>query len=160
MAESSTESVIMTLLEQVRCLEDERDEAIELSKSLNEKLRAKQDISKSNVPCKSSNELDLSETLEILANELEGIRLNEEQRQFNLSELSKEKDDKEKEGKKESKGKGANESKMVELCKQYYGKMVAELQEERKRLQQKVEKLQNELVEKDMKIAELQLNQA
>lgn len=146
---SSSESIIMTLLEQVRCLEEERDKALELSNSLNEKLRAKEECKKAS-SSKKSDQLKLKETLETLSDELEGIRLNEEQRQFNISELSKEKKD-------EQSTSTSNDSKMVELCKQYYGKMVAELQEERKVLQQKVEKLQNEIIEKDMKIAELQL---
>lgn len=154
MAETSTESVVMTLLEQVRCLEEERDKAIELSKSLSEKLRANKGTT--NVKIKSQDDLDLSDSLEMLVNELEGIRLNEEQRQFNLSELTK---DNEK-VKHDEKPNDERESKMVELCKQYYGKIVAELQEDKKVLQQKIEKLQNEIFEKDMKIAELELKQS
>ena len=51
--------------------------------------------------------------LETLVDDLEGIRLNEEQRQFNISELTKEN-----ECTNEN-----NDSKMLELCKQYYGKI-------------------------------------
>ncbi|KXJ17697.1 uncharacterized protein LOC110233470 [Exaiptasia diaphana] len=150
---ASSESIIMTLLEQVRCLEEERDKALELSNKLNEKLRAKEEGKEAAKSSKTSDELNFKETLETLADELEEIRLNEEQRQFNISEISKDQDGQSK----STSVSGSKDSVMLELCKQYYGKMVTELQEERNVLQQKVEKLQNEIIEKDMKIAELQL---
>ena len=46
---------------------------------------------------------------------------------------------------------------MLDMCKKYYGKMVTELQEERGTLQQKIEKQQLQLLEKDIKIAELEM---
>lgn len=147
MGETSPESIIMTLLEQVRCLEDERDKALELAKSLNDKLDSKPHGGKERRPKKAGEKLEC--TLETLAGELEEIRLNEEQRQFNLKELNDEKKDEVASG---------GEKTMVEMCKEYYGKMVNELQRERKSLQNKVEALENQLIEKDMQIAELKLN--
>ena len=88
--------------------------------------------------------------------DLEEIRLNEEQRRFNLKELICEEQNHQSE--ESSKDMDADGYKtMLDMCKKYYGKMVAELQDERGSLQQKVEKQQALLLEKDMKIAELEL---
>lgn len=148
MGETSPESIIMTLLEQVRCLEDERDKALELAKSLNDKLNSKLQGGNQRERHSKKAEEKLECTLETLAGELEEIRLNEDQRQFNLKELNEEK-------KEDASG---SEKTMVDLCKEYYGKMVGELQRDRKSLQNKVEALENQLIEKDMQIAELKLN--
>ncbi|XP_031558052.1 uncharacterized protein LOC116294567 [Actinia tenebrosa] len=149
MGETSPESIIMTLLEQVRCLEDERDKALELAKSLNDKLKSKLEGGNQKERHSKSPEKKLKCTLETLATELEEIRLNEEQRQFNLTELNKEK---------REEGGFAGEKTMVDMCKEYYGKMVTDLQQDRKSLQNKVEVLENQLIEKDMQIAEMKLS--
>jgi predicted nucleic acid-binding Zn-ribbon protein len=133
-------------------LEDERDRALELASSLKDNLDSKREggNQKDRGKKASSPKKNLENTLETLTAELEEIRLNEEQRQFNLTELSKKK--------KEQGGASGSEKTMVEMCKQHYGKMVSDLQQERKSLQNKVETLENELIERDMQIAELKLN--
>lgn len=86
--------------------------------------------------------------------DLEEIRLNEEQRKFNLKELGES-------NKIQAPDSGEMDVEgyrtMLDMCKKYYGKMVTELQEERGTLQQKIEKQQGQLLEKDIKIAELEM---
>ncbi len=168
----------MTLLEQIRALEDERDKALELAGELDAKVkkndRLTTDSNEDKVSVNSSNseesesKLDkLREENEVLkgtietmtqtvAFDLEEIRLNEEQRRFNLKELiCDQQNDKSTES---SEDMDADSYKtMLDMCKKYYGKLVAELQDERSSLQQKVEKQQALLLEKDMKIAELEM---
>lgn len=176
MANSSDESLIMTLLEQIRALEDERDKALQLVSELEKKVKlgsksetdshGVQDIDSPSEESetkleklKEENEV-LKGTVESMAQavifDLEEIRLNEEQRRFNLKELICEEQNHQSE--ESSKDMDADGYKtMLDMCKKYYGKMVAELQDERGSLQQKVEKQQALLLEKDMKIAELEL---
>lgn len=176
MANSSDESLIMTLLEQIRALEDERDKALQLVSELEKKVKvgSKLETDSHGVQgidspseesetklekLKEENEV-LKGTVESMAQavifDLEEIRLNEEQRRFNLKELICEEQNHQSE--ESSKDMDADGYKtMLDMCKKYYGKMVAELQDERGSLQQKVEKQQALLLEKDMKIAELEL---
>ena len=176
MANSSDESLIMTLLEQIRALEDERDKALQLVSELEKKVKlgSKSETDSHGVQgidspseesetklekLKEENEV-LKGTVESMAQavifDLEEIRLNEEQRRFNLKELICEEQNHQSE--ESSKDMDADGYKtMLDMCKKYYGKMVAELQDERGSLQQKVEKQQALLLEKDMKIAELEL---
>lgn len=166
----------MTLLEQIRALEDERDKALQLAGELNDaKINDHFIATESNedrVSENSSNSEESETKLEKLREEnevlrgtvetmtqtmvfdLEGIRLNEEQRRFNLKELvcEQQNDDKSNEDM------DANSYKtMLDMCKKYYGKMVADVQEEKGSLQQKIEKQKALLLEKDMKIAELEM---
>ena len=181
MANSSNESLIMTLLEQIRALEDERDKALQLAGEIrelevkvrmNDKLATEFNEDQVSVSSGNSeksetkleklreeNEL-LKGTIETMAQtvvfDLEEIRLNEEQRRFNLKErICEQQNDKSGESGEEMDAESYRT--MLDMCKKYYGKMVAELQEERGSLQQKVEKLQALLLEKDMKIAELEM---
>ena len=178
MANSSNESLIMTLLEQIRALEDERDKALQLAGELEAKMKMNGPLStdskKDKVSVTSSNSEESEPKLEKLREEnevlrgtietmtqtvvfdLEEIRLNEEQRRFNMKELiCEQQNDKSGES---SEDMDANSYRtMLDMCKKYYGKMVAELQEERGSLQQKIEKQQALLLEKDMKIAELEM---
>lgn len=179
MANSSNESLIMTLLEQIRALEDERDKALQLAGELEAKMKMNgpfisTDSNEDKVSVTSSNSEESEPKLEKLREEnevlrgtietmtqtvvfdLEEIRLNEEQRRFNLKELiCEQQNDKSGES---SEDMDANSYRtMLDMCKKYYGKMVAELQEERGSLQQKIEKQQALLLEKDMKIAELEM---
>lgn len=178
MANSSNESLIMTLLEQIRALEDERDKALGLAGELEAKVKRNDQLAtdsfEDKVSVNSSNSEESETKLEKLREEnevlkgtietmtqtvvfdLEEIRLNEEQRRFNLKELiCEQQNDKSAES---SEGMDADSYKtMLDMCKKYYGKLVAELQEERGSLQQKVEKQQALLLEKDMKIAELEM---
>lgn len=177
MTNSSSESLIMNLLEQIRSLEDERDKALRLASELEAKdcginmhvpVANEDNISE----CSSNNEenetkLDklkeeneaLKGTVESMTQtlifDLEEIRLNEEQRRFNLKELVNEAND-EQEGESEEMDAEGYRT-MLDMCKKYYGKMVSELQEERGVLQQKIEKQQALLLEKDIKIAELEM---
>lgn len=176
MANSSDESLIMTLLEQIRALEDERDKALQLVSELEKKVKVDSKLETDShgvqsidspseesetklEKLKEENEV-LKGTVESMAQavifDLEEIRLNEEQRRFNLKELICEEQNHQSE--ESSKDMDADGYKtMLDMCKKYYGKMVAELQDERGSLQQKVEKQQALLLEKDMKIAELEL---
>lgn len=176
MAKSSNESLIMTLLEQIRALEDERDKALQLSSELEKKVRARNKSETESYgdqgvdspseesetkleKLKEENEV-LKGTVESMAQavifDLEEIRLNEEQRRFNLKELICE--DQNHRSEESSEDMDADGYKtMLDMCKKYYGKMVAELQDERSSLQQKVEKQQALLLEKEMKIAELEM---
>lgn len=176
MANSSDESLIMTLLEQIRALEDERDKALQLVSDLEKKVKvgSKSETDSHGVQgidspseesetklekLKEENEV-LKGTVESMAQavifDLEEIRLNEEQRRFNLKELiCEEQNHQSEEASKDMDADGYKT--MLDMCKKYYGKMVAELQDERGSLQQKVEKQQALLLEKDMKIAELEL---
>lgn len=177
MANSSNESLIMTLLEQIRALEDERDKALQLAGELGAKIKMNgtlsTDSSEDRASVTSSNSEESETKLEKLREEnevlrgtietmtqtvvfdLEEIRLNEEQR-FNLKELiCEQQNDKSVESNEDM---DANSYRtMLDMCKKYYGKMVAELQEERGSLQQKIEKQQALLLEKDMKITELEV---
>ena len=178
MANSSNESLIMTLLEQIRALEDERDKALQLAGELGAKIEMNgtlsTDSSEDRASVTSSNSEESETKLEKLREEnevlrgtietmtqtvvfdLEEIRLNEEQRRFNLKELiCEQQNDKSVESNEDM---DANSYRtMLDMCKKYYGKMVAELQEERGSLQQKIEKQQALLLEKDMKITELEV---
>lgn len=178
MANSSNESLIMTLLEQIRALEDERDKALQLAGELGAKIKMNgtlsTDSSEDRASVTSSNSEESETKLEKLREEnevlrgtietmtqtvvfdLEEIRLNEEQRRFNLKELiCEQQNDKSVESNEDM---DANSYRtMLDMCKKYYGKMVAELQEERGSLQQKIEKQQALLLEKDMKITELEV---
>ena len=180
MAHSSSESLIMTLLEQIRVLEDERDKALQLANQLEarENCRGNMHIAtanEDNVSESSRSSINSEETdarLEKLREEnealkgtvesmtqtlifdLEEIRLNEEQRKFNLKELVNEPNDDQSSESEEMDADGYRT--MLDMCKKYYGKMVAELQEERVALQQRIEKQQALLLEKDIKITELE----
>lgn len=181
MAHSSSESLIMTLLEQIRVLEDERDKALQLANQLEarENCRGNMHVAtanEDNVSESSRSSINSEETdarLEKLREEnealkgtvesmtqtlifdLEEIRLNEEQRKFNLKELVNEPNDDQSRESEEMDAEGYRT--MLDMCKKYYGKMVAELQEERVALQQKTEKQQALLLEKDIKITELEM---
>lgn len=181
MAHSSSESLIMTLLEQIRVLEDERDKALQLANQLEarENCRGNMHVAtanEDNVSESSRSSINSEETdarLEKLREEnealkgtvesmtqtlifdLEEIRLNEEQRKFNLKELVNEPNDDQSRESEEMDAEGYRT--MLDMCKKYYGKMVAELQEERVALQQKIEKQQALLLEKDIKITELEM---
>jgi len=178
MANSSNESLIMTLLEQIRALEDERDKALELAGELGAKVKMNgplsTDSNEDRASVTSSNSEESEPKLEKLREEnevlrgtietmtqtvvfdLEEIRLNEEQRRFNLKELICEQQN-DKSGESNEDMDANSYRTMLDMCKKYYGKMVAELQEERGSLQQKVEKQQALLLEKDMKITELEM---
>lgn len=166
----------MTLLEQIRALEDERDKALQLAGDLEARMKARDqlatDSNEGRVRENSSGESEtkgeklkeenevLRGTVESMAQavifDLEEIRLNEEQRRFNLKELVCEEQNHKSE--ESSMDMDADSYKtMLDMCKKYYGKMVAELQDERGSLQQKVEQQQALLLEKDMKIAELEM---
>ena len=164
MTEASNEALLMSLLEQIRSLEDERDKAIELANGLNHKLTEHKKEAKTSQQC-SPGDVEQLETqnkklrqtvgtlTETLVAGLEEIRLNEEQRQYNLRELRKreprEQDDEEMDLE--------SCKTMLEMCKKYYGKLVSDLQEDKNSLQQKLSHQQNVLLEKDMKIAELEM---
>lgn len=178
MANSSNESLIMTLLEQIRALEDERDKALQLAGELGAKIKMNgtlsTDSSEDRASVTSSNSEESEPKLEKLREEnevlrgtietmtqtvvfdLEEIRLNEEQRRFNLKELICEQQN-DKSGESNEDMDANSYRTMLDMCKKYYGKMVAELQEERGSLQQKIEKQQALLLEKDMKITELEV---
>ena len=178
MANSSNESLIMTLLEQIRALEDERDKALELAGELGSKIKMNGPLSadsnedRASVTSNNSEESEskleklreenevLKGTIETMTQtvtfDLEEIRLNEEQRRFNLKELICEQQNDTSEESGEDMDANSYRT-MLDMCKKYYGKMVAELQEERGSLQQKIEKQQALLLEKDMKITELEI---
>ena len=185
MAHSSSESLIMTLLEQIRVLENERDKALQLANQLEARencrgnmhvatCAANEDsVSESSRSTCSINSEEADARLEKLREEnealkgtvesmtqtlifdLEEIRLNEEQRKFNLKELVNELND-DQSGEPEEMGVEGYRT-MLDMCKKYYGKMVGELQEERGVLQQKIEKQRALLLEKDIKITELEM---
>ncbi|EDO33922.1 predicted protein [Nematostella vectensis] len=144
MSEVSQESIIMTLLEQIRALEEERDSALELANKLK---------GSKTTECNSGNDEEATsenDTLQSVLMGLEEMRMNEEQRQINLEESQKVKN-------RESGMDNENYKEMLEMCKKYYGKMVSELQQEKSSLQKKVESQQSQLLDKDMLIAELQM---
>lgn len=178
MAYSSSESLIMTLLEQIRTLESERDKALQLANELQAKQKAGENFlvaasNEDSLSENSSNNEDDDSKLEKLKEEnealkgtvesmtqtlifdLEEIRLNEEQRRFNLKQLACEQSD-DQAGELEEMDAESYRT-MLDMCKKYYGKMVSELQDERSALQQKTEKQQALLLEKDMKIAQLEM---
>lgn len=178
MANSSNESLIMTLLEQIRALEGERDKALQLASELEARERNRDNLhvaatNEDSVSESSSNNEEHETKLEKLREEnealkgtvesvtqtlifdLEEIRLNEEQRRFNLKELLNEQSE-DQSGEAEVMDADGYRT-MLDMCKKYYGKMVAELQDERGSLQQKVEKQKALLLEKDIKIAELEM---
>lgn len=178
MANSSNESLIMTLLGQIRALEGERDKALQLASELEAKEKNRDNLhvaaTNEDSASESSNNNEEHETkLEKLREEnealkgtmesmtqtlvfdLEEIRLNEEQRRFNLKELLNEQNE-DQSGESEDMDADGYRA-MLDMCKKYYGKMVAELQDERGSLQQKVEKQKALLLEKDIKIAELEM---
>lgn len=164
----------MTLLEQIRALEVERDKALQLAGELKAKVKINDQSNEDQVSVNSSNSEEsqtkhekLKEENEVLKGtietmtqtvvfDLEEIRLNEEQRRFNLKELICEQQN-DKSGESGEDMDADSYKTMLDMCKKYYGKMVAELQEERGSLQQKVEKQQALLLEKDMKITELEM---
>lgn len=177
MAHSSSESLIMSLLEQIRALEGERDNALQLASELEaretDRNKHVTTATEDNISETSSNNEEVETKLEKLKEEnealkgtvesmtqtlifdLEEIRLSEEQRQFNLKELVNEGND-EQPGEPEDMDADGYRT-MLDMCKKYYGKMVAELQDEKGVLQQKIEKQQALLLEKDIKIAELEM---
>lgn len=144
----------MSLLEQIRSLEEDRDRAVKLAN----------DLSRKNAlidPPSSSAESNIlaTQTLETMTEtvlaELEEIRLREEHRQDKLQEL---KEPQQKTSENEGDDIDLESCKtMLEMSKKYYGRLVSELQEERDSLQQKVTQQRNVLLEKDMKIAELEM---
>ena len=178
MANSSSESLMMTLLEQIRALESERDKALQLASELEAREKGRDSLlvattNEDNISENSSNNEEGDTKIEKLREEnealkgtvesmtqtlifdLEEIRLNEEQRRFNLKELVCEQNDNQS-GESEEMNAESYRT-MLDMCKKYYGKMVAELQDERGSLQQKIEKQKALLLEKDMKIAELEM---
>ena len=142
MSEISTEALVISLLEQIRSLEEERDKALKLAAELSKKA-------KSSVGSED-RKLSVENAMSKVVSELQGIRLTEEQRQYNLNELS---------NCHESgvKSDSENSKTMLEMCKRYYGQMVSDLQEDKSLLQQKMERQQAQLLEKDLKIAELEM---
>lgn len=141
MGESSTESLVISLLEQIRSLEQERDGALKLADELS---RNKPYYEYEN------HKVIVEDTMGKVVSALRGIRLTEEQRQYNLTELSN--------CSESDVGSDSVSSKtMLEMCKKYYGQMVCDLQKDKSLLQQKLEKQQAQLVEKDLKIAELKM---
>lgn len=162
----------MNLLEQIRTLEDERDKALQLANELQSKEKSQGDSALANKDNVYGNEHSettvenlreeneaLKGTVESMTQtlifDLEEIRLNEEQRKFNLKELEGESNKIQASDSGEMDVEGYRT--MLDMCKKYYGKMVTELQEERGTLQQKIEKQQGQLLEKDIKIAELEM---
>ena len=162
----------MNLLEQIRTLEDERDKALQLANELQSKEKSQGDSALANKDNVYGNEHSettvenlreeneaLKGTVESMTQtlifDLEEIRLNEEQRKFNLKELDGESNKIQASDSGEMDVEGYRT--MLDMCKKYYGKMVTELQEERGTLQQKIEKQQGQLLEKDIKIAELEM---
>lgn len=162
----------MNLLEQIRTLEDERDKALQLANELQSKENSQADSALANKDNVYGNEHSettvenlreeneaLKGTVESMTQtlifDLEEIRLNEEQRKFNLKELEGESNKLQASDSGEMDVEGYKT--MLDMCKKYYGKMVTELQEERGTLQQKIEKQQGQLLEKDIKIAELEM---
>ncbi|XP_068721810.1 uncharacterized protein [Montipora capricornis] len=174
MTNSSSESLIMNLLEQIRGLEAERDSALQLANELQAKEKNSDDSANKDSVCENSSNDEEAETklenlreenealkgavesmTETLLFDLEEIRLNEEQRRFNLKQLATEANGDQASELEEMDPEGYRT--MLDMCKKYYGKMVAELQEERNSLQQKIETQQAQVLEKDIKIAELEM---
>lgn len=143
MAEASSESLIMSLLEQIRSLEEDRDRALKLADHFSKKQFSSNEF--------ENRKIDVEDSVVKIASELRGIRLTEEQRQYNLRELSNcyENED--------DPAESMNSKTMLEMCKRYYGQMVCDLQKDKSLLQQKLERQQAKLVEKDLKIAELEM---
>ena len=71
---------MISLLEQIRSLEEERDKALKLAAELSKKA-------KSSVGSED-RKLSVENAMSKVVSELQGIRLTEEQRQYNLNELS------------------------------------------------------------------------
>ena len=156
MTETSNEALLMSLLEQIRSLEEDRDRAVKLANDLSRKNAV---IGPTSLSSSAEFNITATQTLETMTGtvlaELEEIRLREEHRQNKLQEL---KEPQQKTSENNSDDIDLESCKtMLEMSKKYYGRLVSELQEERDSLQQKLTQQRNVLLEKDMKIAEMEM---
>ena len=152
----STESLIMSLLGQIQCLESERDNARVLAARMRERLEHinnnnltglqntnghKSEVNNSHRLAKILREVS-SGTL----NDIQQIISNEEHRYFNLKELSSA-------GETEQ---TANPNGQLAVCKQHYEKLLEEAENDKVELRKKLKEQQDMLLDRDIKIGELE----
>ncbi|CAB4024292.1 Hypothetical predicted protein [Paramuricea clavata] len=151
----STESLIMSLLGQIQCLESERDNARVLAARMRERLEHinnnvtgfentnghKSEVNNNHRLAKILKEVS-SGTL----NDIQQIISNEEHRYFNLKELSSA-------GETEQ---TANPNGQLAVCKQHYEKLLEEAENDKVELRKKLKEQQDMLLDRDIKIGELE----
>ncbi|XP_028392348.1 uncharacterized protein LOC114516930 [Dendronephthya gigantea] len=156
----STETLIMSLLEQIQCLESERDNARVLASRMRERLEYIQtnnntlntdsDGTSAHKHDVGSNNIGLvkmvKEVSSGMLSQIEQIITNEEHRYHNLKELSSEA-----ETDQTSSIRG-----QLSVCREHYEKLLEDAENDKVALRKKLREQQDMLLDKDIKIKELE----
>lgn len=156
----STEALIMSLLEQIQCLESERDNARVLASRMRERLEYIQtnnntlntnsDGSNAHKHGVGSNNIGLVKMVKEISsgmlNQMEQIITNEEQRYLNLKELSSETET----------DQASSLRGQLSVCKAHYEKLLDDAEDDKVALRKKLKEQQDILLDKDIKIKELE----
>ena len=152
----STESLIMSLLEQIQCLESERDNARVLAARMRERLEHFNNNNLNALECTKDHKSDVNNTHRLakivkeassgMLNDLQQIITSEEHRYYNLKELNSE-------GETEPTD---NLRGQISVCKQHYEKLLEEAENEKVELRRKLKEQQDMLLDRDIKIEELE----
>lgn len=152
----SSESLIMSLLEQMRCLENERDNARVLAAKMRERLKKYQNNENDMSGNCDNSRQDLNNNRRIsklvknvssvVLNDLQQVIHNEEERYRKLKEIC---DRRETERDAILRG-------QVAVCKNHYERILNDSEREKNELRRKMKEQQDMLLDKDIKIKELE----
>ena len=152
----SSESLIMSLLEQMRCLENERDNARVLAAKMRERLKKYQNNENDMSGNCDNSRQDLNNNRRIsklvknvssvVLNDLQQVIHNEEERYRKLKEIC---DRRETERDAILRG-------QVTVCKNHYERILNDSEREKNELRRKMKEQQDMLLDKDIKIKELE----
>ena len=153
----STESLVMSLLEQIQCLESERDNARVLAARMRERLEYINNNNNLNASERvNDKKSDVNHTHRLakivkdvssgMLNDIQQIISNEEQRYYNLKDVNCE-------GETEQSDKLRAQ---ISVCKQHYEKLLDESENDKVELRKKLKQQQDMLLDRDIKIEELE----
>ena len=151
----STESLIMSLLEQIQCLESERDNARVLAARMRDRLDHFNNNNLNALECTKDRKSDVNNTHRLakivkeassgMLNDLQQIITSEEHRYYNLKELNS-----------EAETETDNLRGQISVCKQHYEKLLEEAENDKVELRRKLKEQQDKLLDRDIKIEELE----
>lgn len=157
----SAESLIMSLLEQVRSLEEERDNARLLAGRMRQRLEfviGQNTETVNSTGCLTGDGINprlvklLREVTSNMVKDLQQVVLNEEHRVYNLKQLSSRGPDEV-----ENSNTNARSFKtQLDLCKEHYERLLEEAENEKIILRKKLKEQQDLVLDRDIKIKELE----
>ena len=152
----STESLIMSLLGQIQCLETERDNARVLAARMRERLERTNNNNFTALEKTNGHKSEVIHSPRLvkmvknvssgMLNSIQQVIDNEEYRYYNLKELGSE-------GETEQ---AANLRGQLSVCKQHYEMLLEEAEKDKTELRRKLKEQQDMLLDKDIKIKELE----